>query len=387
MAVFRRFPPLLITYYALRITYYCLSLHLLESLGKLDYIQEAQMNMSEEWQSVLERLFFVTERLLVFDSLDDVFTHILRSAKSFSKIDAASIQAFDLKTGNLHTVKAEGLSDDYVKYAVEKMGEGIGGRVVAEGKPFFTTDVSEELYSDHRRTARENGLKAAMAVPLKTKAGSVGCLTVFRKTDEPFGDEDIILMSIFASIAAEAIEKRGFIASLKQHAIFDPATGLYNRGMLLKMFDAELNLAFRHQHKTAIIMIKLDDFEEYVSLNGNLLGSKVLRDFARLVGENCRRSDIVGRMNEETIVIVQPYTTKDQSVAFCGKLRSALAQKGLQDVGSAVQPPTFSAGISEYPDDGDSVQILLKKAEAALAAGLVDGSDRATVWVEKGPMV
>jgi Nif-specific regulatory protein len=171
------------------------------------------MIMSEASQAVLERLFFVTERLLVFDSLDDVFTHILRSAKSFNTIDAAAIQTFDLTTGHIRTVKTEGLSDDYLKYAVEKIGEGIGGRVIAEGKPFFTNDVTEELYSDHRRIARENGLKTAMAIPLKTKAGCVGCLTVFRKTDAPFLDEDIIIMSIFASIAAEAIEKRGFIAS------------------------------------------------------------------------------------------------------------------------------------------------------------------------------
>lgn len=343
------------------------------------------MITSNDWQSVLERLYFVTERLLVFDSLDDVFTHILKSAMSFSNVDAASIQAFDLKSGHLHTVKAEGLSDEYVSCAVEKIGEGIAGRVVAEGKPFFTTDVCEELYSDHRRKAREDGLKAAMAVPLKTKVGAVGCLTVFRKTHEPFCDEDIVLLSIFASIAAEAIEKRGFIASLKQHAIFDHATGLYNRGMLLKMFDAQLNLAFRHKYSVAVIMVKLDDFDEYVTLNGNLLGNKVLRDFARLVAESCRRSDIIGRINDVTIVIVQPHTSKEQAVAFCGKLRAVLADHGLEDVGSSLQPATFSAGISAYPDDGDSVQILLKKAEAALTAGLVEGHDRANVWTEKGP--
>lgn len=343
------------------------------------------MITSDEWQAVLDRLFFVTERLLVFDSLDDVFTHILRGAVSFSKADAASIQAFDLKSGHLQIVKAEGLSDSYIKCAVEKIGEGIGGRVVAEGKPFFAADVSEELYSDHRRAACENGLKAAMAVPLKTRVGAVGCLTVFRKTTDVFTDEEVILLSIFASIAAEAIEKRGFIASLNQHTVFDHATGLYNRNMLLKMFDAQLNLAFRHQLKTAAIMLRLDEFDEYVSLNGHLLGNKVLRDFSLLVAENCRRSDIVGRINDETIVIIQPHTTKDQSLAFCGKLRSVLTTRGLEDVGSSVQPPTFSAGISVYPDDGDSVQILLKKAEAALVGGLVEGRDRTSVWVEQGP--
>lgn len=345
------------------------------------------MITSDEWQAVLDRLFFVTERLLVFDSLDDVFTHILRGAMSFSKVDAASIQAFDLKSGHLQTIKAEGLSDNYIKCAVEKVGEGIAGRVVAEGKPFFTANMSEELYSDQRRAACEDGLKAAMAVPLKTRSGAVGCLTVFRKTSDAFTDEDIVLLSIFASIAAEAIEKKGFIASLNQHAVFDHATGLYNRNMLLKMFDAQLNLAFRHQHKTSVIMLKLDEFDEYVTMNGHLLGNKVLRDFARLVVENCRRSDIVGRINEETLVIVQPHTAKEQALLFCGKLRSVLATKGIEDVGSLVQPATFSAGITVYPDDGDSVQILLKKAEAALVGGLVEGRDRATVWVEKGPVV
>jgi diguanylate cyclase (GGDEF)-like protein len=344
------------------------------------------MLTSDEWQYVLERLFFVTERLLVFDSLDDVFSHILRTAITFTKADAASIQVFDLKTGRLQTVKGEGLTDDYVRHAVENVGEGIAGRVVAEGKPYFTNDVTEELFSDHRRQAREDGLRAAMAVPLKTKAGAVGCLTVFRKSSESFADPDLLLMSIFASIAAEAIEKRGFISSMKQQAIFDHATGLYNRSMLLKMFDAQLNLAFRHQHATSVVIMKIDDFDEYVSLNGHLLGNKLLRDFAKFLLEHCRRSDIIGRVSEDAIVIILPHSHRDQAVSLCSKLRALLAQRRPLDVGSPVQPPTFSAGVTAYPQDGDTVQILLKKAEAALVTGSVEGRDHTTVWTEKGLM-
>ncbi|HSW64929.1 MAG TPA: sensor domain-containing diguanylate cyclase [Dissulfurispiraceae bacterium] len=344
------------------------------------------MFTSDEWQYVIERLFFVTERLLVFDSLDDVFSHILRTAVTFTKADAASIQAFDMKTGKVQTVGGEGLTDEYRKQAVENVGEGIAGRVVAEGKPFFTNDVTEEFFSDHRRQAREDGLKAAMSVPLKTKAGAVGCLTVFRKTTESFADQDLLLMSIFASIAAEAIEKRGFISSMKQQAIFDHATGLYNRSMLLKMFDAQLNLAFRHQHPTSVVMMKIDDFDEYVSMNGPLLGNKLLRDFAKALLEHCRRSDIIGRISEEAVVIVLPLAHGTQAVALCSKLRGLLSRSRPPDVGGPGQSQTFSAGISEYPRDGDTVQVLLKKAEAALVTGSVEGRDRTTVWTEKGPM-
>ncbi|KAF0180590.1 MAG: GAF sensor-containing diguanylate cyclase [Nitrospirae bacterium] len=344
------------------------------------------MLTSDEWQYVFERLFFVTERLLVFDSLDDVFSHILRTAVTFAKADAASIQAFDLKTGKIRTVGGEGLSDEYIKHAAENVGEGIAGRVVAEGKPFFTNDVTEEFFSDHRRQAREDGLKAAMSVPLKTKAGAVGCLTVFRKSAESFADQDLLLMSIFASIAAEAIEKRGFISSMKQQAIFDHETGLYNRGMLLKMFDAQMNLAFRHQQPISVVMMKIDDFDEYVSMNGPLLGNKLLRDFAKTLLEHCRRSDIIGRVSEDAIVIVLPLARGTQAVSLCAKLRALISRGKLLDPGASGQSQTFSAGVSEYPRDGDTVQVLLKKAEAALVAGCVEGRDHTTVWTEKGFM-
>ncbi len=344
------------------------------------------MLTSDDWQNVLERLSFVAERLLAFDSLDDVFSHILSTTITFAKADAASIQAFDLKTGRLQTVKGKGLTDDFIRHAVENVGEGIAGRVIAEGKPFFTNDVTEEVFSDHRRQARADGLKAAMAVPLKTKAGTVGCLTVFRKTNESFADQDLLLVSIFASIAAEAIEKRGFISSLKQQAIFDHTTGLYNRGMLLKMFDAQLNLAFRHKHPASVVMMKLDDFDEYIGLNGQLFGNKLLRDMARFLMEHCRRSDIIGRVSEDAIVIVLPHTQRDQAVALCAKLRALLAERRPINVGNPAQTPTFSAGISTYPHDSDVVHVLLKKAEAALVTGSVEGRNHTTAWTEKGLM-
>ncbi|HMK44768.1 MAG TPA: sensor domain-containing diguanylate cyclase [Dissulfurispiraceae bacterium] len=342
------------------------------------------MQTLHEWQDVLERLFFLTERLLVFDGINDVFSHILRTACVFIKADAASIQVFDLKTGRVVTVQGEGLSEEFLKQADEQIGEGIAGRVVIEGKPFFSDDVTEEFFSDHRRQARADGLKTAMAVPLKTKAGAVGCLTVFRMQSRPFDDNALLLLSIFAAIAAEAIEKRSFIQSIQQQNIFDHATGLYNRRMLLKLCDAHMNLAFRHDHAASFIVVKIDDYEDYVSLNGQLLTDKLQRDFAKFLMEQCRSSDIIGRLNEELFVMMLPHSVKAQAVTLCTKLRSYLAEQRPLGISATAQPLTFSAGISAYPDDGDTVHSLIKKAEAALATGSVAGRDATFLWHEKG---
>ncbi len=78
-----------------------------------------------------------------------------------------------------------------------------------------------------------------MAVRSRQRQAPSGVLRFSQGMKNRFGDEDIFLMSILIG-RREAIEKRGFIASLKQHAIFDPATDctMWN---VMKMFDAELN--------------------------------------------------------------------------------------------------------------------------------------------------
>ena len=67
---------------------------------------EAHGMISDEiGQDVLKRIFFITERVIVFDGLDDVFEHIVKTSVMLTKAEAATIRVFDINTGKLAIVK------------------------------------------------------------------------------------------------------------------------------------------------------------------------------------------------------------------------------------------------------------------------------------------
>jgi diguanylate cyclase (GGDEF)-like protein len=314
---------------------------------------------------VLDKIFFIIERIVIFDGLDDVFEHVLKTAVQLTRAEASTLRLFDVKSGKLKIVKGYELSNGFLSQPPLKIGEGIVGRVVMEGKPFFTSNVLNVKECVNKELAKLEGIRAVMCVPLKTKDGAIGCITVYRKTEEPFAEHDQLLLGIFASQTVEAVEKARFVNELRKQAMFDSLTSVYNKNALLAKLEKETKLALRHDYKTSVIFIDLDDFKAFNDQNGHLLGDKLLRDFVELLAGQCRKTDIVGRFGGEEFVIVVPHTDKKGAETFADKLRGIVeAHSFIGRDGSA--HITLSAGVACFPDDGENTYDILKKADDAM---------------------
>ena len=79
---------------------------------------------------ILDRIFMITERMIAFDGIDDVFSHIVKTAVQLTQADAASIRLFDMEEGSLNIVNGTGLSQDFLAQPTIRVGEGITGTVV-----------------------------------------------------------------------------------------------------------------------------------------------------------------------------------------------------------------------------------------------------------------
>ncbi|TXF09894.1 sensor domain-containing diguanylate cyclase [Pelomicrobium methylotrophicum] len=327
---------------------------------------EAHGMISDEiGQDVLKRIFFITERVIVFDGLDDVFEHIVKTSVMLTKAEAATIRVFDINTGKLAIVKGYGLSTGFLSQPPIKLGEGITGRVVLEGKPFSTEDVTTVPHCVHKELAKLEGIRAVMSVPLKTRENTIGCITVYRKQAEPFADHEMLLLNIFASQATEAVEKTRLLEELKKQAMFDPLTGVYNKNAILRELDAKIESARRHGYNTSIVFIDIDDFKKFNDTHGHLLGDKFLADFATLVKKCCRKGDLVGRFGGEEFLVIAPHTDKEGALKLAEKLRDAVSKHEFIGRDGYVHA-TLSAGVSSVPEDGLGMTDVLKKADDAM---------------------
>jgi diguanylate cyclase (GGDEF)-like protein len=336
-------------------------------------------------RDILDRIFFITEKVLVFDGLNDVFEHIVKSAIMLTKADAATIRVFDIDSGNLVIVEGYGLSNEFLAQPPIKIGEGITGRVVLDAKPFSTDDVTKAPHCIHKELAQIEGIKAVMSVPMKTGEGAIGCITVYKKQAEAFTEQDMLVLSIFAGQSTEVIEKARLIEDLKRQATFDSMTNVLNKNAFLTEFDSEVSLASRHSYDLSVIFIDIDDFKKFNDTHGHLLGDKLLADFAKLLRQHCRKTDIIGRFGGEEFVIIAPHTNKDSALIITNKLLDIVREHKFLGSDGDIHI-TFSAGIASFPNDAQETLGLLSKADKAMYASKMAGKNCATAWTEKEMM-
>lgn len=164
-------------------------------------------------------------------------------------------------------------------------------------------------------------------------------------------------------------------ASLREQAIRDPLTGLFNRRYLDETLPRELARAERDERPISIIMLDIDHFKALNDLHGHTAGDQVLVRLAQILIANIRPADFVTRYGGEEFLITL-IDTSVEAAAF--RAESWLRAVQHDPVIYAGQPLeiTLSAGVAGYPADGCEVKALIEKADAALYAAKAAGRNR-----------
>lgn len=335
---------------------------------------------TDNYQKVLDRVFLVSEKLIVLDGINDIFEHIIKTAIILTGADAATVRMFNVEKGILELVKGYSLSSSDISQPPIRIGEGIAGTAVLEGKPFSTPDVALEERTTNKETAMLKNIRAALCVPLKANSNAIGCITLFKKKTGVFTQHDQLLIGIIASQVADALEKTHLIKELQKQATYDQLTGVCNKSTLLGQLDAQLDLSLRHSQSMSLIFLDIDHFKVFNDTHGHLLGDKLLSDFAKILKKCCRRYDVLGRFGGEEFLIIASQTSKKDSFAFCNKLRDAVKKHKFIGSGKNRVQVTFSAGISSFPEDGSEALGLLKKADQAMYKSKISGRDMITMY-------
>ena len=166
--------------------------------------------------------------------------------------------------------------------------------------------------------------------------------------------------------------------SLKEQAIRDHLTGLYNR----RHFETCLNAILHEAGDTfplVVVILDLDFFKRVNDTYGHGFGDEVLIQFARLVEGQLRGSDMLCRYGGEEFCLL--LREADSALALhkmddiALRYRQLLISQGAHRLSAC----TFSAGIAEYPRHGAGRHELLMRADSALYAAKLAGRDRVMV--------
>jgi diguanylate cyclase (GGDEF)-like protein len=165
-------------------------------------------------------------------------------------------------------------------------------------------------------------------------------------------------------------------ALLKELAIRDPLTGLFNRRYLEETLAREINRSARKQLSLGVIMIDIDHFKRFNDRYGHATGDELLLMIGECFRQHVRESDVPCRYGGEEFVLVLPETPQEVIHERAELLREAVKRLHVSIEGQPVESVTISCGIAASPQHGDSPQALLKAADDALYRAKDAGRDR-----------
>ncbi|MEW2502169.1 GGDEF domain-containing protein [Amycolatopsis sp. NPDC047767] len=169
---------------------------------------------------------------------------------------------------------------------------------------------------------------------------------------------------------------------LQVAAVTDEKTGLLNTAGWHDLATREFTRARRRGpgSEFAVLMIDLDHFKRINDTYGHLTGDEVLAAVAVAIAEAVRQSDTVGRFGGEEFVVLLPATGGTPVLAIAERVRVAVGELSVV-VGGTVQVSglSVSIGVAGYPDAGDTLDQVLRSADAALYRAKDAGRNRVAV--------
>lgn len=156
------------------------------------------------------------------------------------------------------------------------------------------------------------------------------------------------------------------LARLRELAIRDPLTGLYNRRFMEHELMRQIDHALREGQPLAVAMIDLDDFRGYNDRHGHPAGDQALRQTATLIQGFRAATDVACRYGGEEFLLIMPDTTAVGATVRLDALRTALAAAAVHHEGRPLDPVTASIGVAVLPPKRGAAAALLDAADRAL---------------------
>jgi diguanylate cyclase (GGDEF)-like protein/PAS domain S-box-containing protein len=214
---------------------------------------------------------------------------------------------------------------------------------------------------------------------LHVRALAPNPLSLAPETDREAGDLVESRRRLAATVAehvALALSNLILRETLRQQAIRDPLTNLFNRRYMEESLDRELSRAARRGSPLGVIMLDIDHFKPVNDTFGHAAGDTLLRALGALLLAHTRAEDIACRYGGEEFTLILPDSSLEDTWRRAEQLREAVKRLRVRHGGEPLDQVTISAGVASYPEHGAVPEALLRAADLALYQAKAEGRDR-----------
>jgi len=217
----------------------------------------------------------------------------------------------------------------------------------------------------NRKKSGEEFFESAVIAPIIDDQGIITHFLAVKEniTERKKADNEILLLQ----------------EQLREQAIRDPLTGLFNRRYLDEILDRELARADREGYSISFVMIDIDHFKQINDSFGHHAGDAVLQMLASLLLSQTRIGDILCRYGGEEFLAILPNVSAKRAFQITERWRVSFMRSSLPEQYRRVKA-TISCGICEYPGLANMGNEMIALADWAMYQAKANGRNQVVVY-------
>lgn len=250
------------------------------------------------------------------------------------------------------------------------MGEGLAGWVASTGNPLVVPDVSKDAqWSAFSRAHPELKISSIACIPVRSSDRTLGVIQLFNSKLDMMSEYSQSFIRILCDYAAIAIQNARSVELIHQLTITDDCTGLFNARHLYTLLDEQVALsAHNRHHQFSLLFVDLDRFKQVNDTHGHLVGSRLLSEVGGLMKRVLGPENACFRYGGDEFVALLPGLPKQSAIEATNRLWKDLREARFLTGQGLSLDLSGSFGLATFPEDGNSVQAIIKSADTMMYA-------------------
>ncbi|MCZ2156713.1 MAG: diguanylate cyclase [Bryobacterales bacterium] len=164
--------------------------------------------------------------------------------------------------------------------------------------------------------------------------------------------------------------------ALRDEAMRDPLTHLWNRRTIFDRLEAELTASRTTRKPVGVILVDLDHFKQINDNEGHLFGDHALLEAVKAMQSAMRPTDFIGRFGGEEFLMVIPGCGFDDTIRAAERIRVAVESVRLRKEDGFVRVTVSAGCTASIPGREDSLEAILRATDEALYESKRQGRNR-----------
>ncbi len=374
--------------------------------GKQDYLEiyERNLQLEKEIEARTTELNVANKRMLTLQHIWDM----MNSSTPLENVLEKVVNSIHGELGYLHCAIIRKLHDetgDYMQIATQSKDSAIARVNKIIGIPIEARRLTydpDSIYADtikNKKIVQTRDLggtlkyimpdlpdevaaaavtnqpcKSLIIIPLCPMNTEFGWFCVFTSRDE-LAEAETDFLSLFAQQIEMSITITDLFLAVKEQAVTDSLTGLYNRRHFEETLKREVTRAKRQNQPFSIIGIDLDFLKKINDEYGHAYGDLAIKTVADVLKSNARSIDVAARMGGEEFNVLLPGIDSKGAMSAAERIRKAIEHAELDVIGHI----TASIGVATFLEHSDNVEELLELTDQAMYQSKRNGRNQVTL--------